>query len=228
MRRPAPLHRAAMAVLAVSLLIVPPAVAATVRARVQSTKPDARAGSIGDAKADPVVSFVIPRGHTVTGIEAHAASTTAVGGAAAVPVAAALPLAEVTGVGAWYGYQIAFVRLHPVQARDGVIERAESVDLVLHTATGGELPLARERANPALAAREAALVRSQVANPDEVETFAPPAGRVVPKRGGFVPAAYPDLEGSDVEYVIVTSAALAPAFQSLADWKTKRGVPTVV
>ena len=42
------------------------------------------------------------------------------------------------------------------------------------------------------------------------------------------PTYRPSLDGSPVEYVIVTNAALAPAFQTLADWKTKRGVPTVV
>src|SRR5262249_61284869 len=88
--------------------------------------------------------------------------------------------------------------------------RVEPLDLVVHTAPGGELPLARLRAQPVRQAADAALVASQVANPDAVPAYAPPAGRVVEKRPGFHPAAYPDLDGSDVDYVIVTSAALAP------------------
>lgn len=38
----------------------------------------------------------------------------------------------------------------------------------------------------------------------------------------------PSLLGSPVAYVIVTSDAMAPAFQQLADWKTQTGVPAVV
>src|SRR5262245_22270949 len=46
--------------------------------------------------------------------------------------------------------------------------------------------------------------------------------------GPFAPTSHPSLEGSAVEELIVTRAALAPAFQRLAAWKTAKGVPTVV
>jgi hypothetical protein len=46
--------------------------------------------------------------------------------------------------------------------------------------------------------------------------------------GGFAPTDLPSLEGSPVDMVIVTNAALAASFQPLADWKTKKGVPTVI
>ena len=42
------------------------------------------------------------------------------------------------------------------------------------------------------------------------------------------PTDAPSLEGSDVDYVIITNEALARQWQVLADWKTRRGVPTVV
>jgi hypothetical protein len=45
---------------------------------------------------------------------------------------------------------------------------------------------------------------------------------------GFQPSSYPDLEGSPVRYLIVTDTASMPAFQVLADWKTRRGIPAVV
>ena len=45
---------------------------------------------------------------------------------------------------------------------------------------------------------------------------------------GFVPAYQPGLEGSAVQYLIVTVAAMEAEFQRLADWKTRKGVPAVV
>ena len=48
------------------------------------------------------------------------------------------------------------------------------------------------------------------------------------KEGGFQPTPYPSLEGSPVDYVIITNDSLAATFQVLADWKTAKGVPTVV
>jgi len=44
---------------------------------------------------------------------------------------------------------------------------------------------------------------------------------------GFDPRYTPSLDGSPVEYVIITSEELEPRFQDLADWKTKKGVPAV-
>jgi hypothetical protein len=44
----------------------------------------------------------------------------------------------------------------------------------------------------------------------------------------FRPTQVPSLLGSPVSYVIVTTDALAPAFQQLADWKTQSGQPAVV
>ncbi len=49
-----------------------------------------------------------------------------------------------------------------------------------------------------------------------------------PLDGGFAPRYSPSLEGSPVEYVIVTTSELEPYFQELADWKTRKGVPAVV
>ncbi|UCE02298.1 MAG: hypothetical protein JSW67_13770 [Candidatus Latescibacterota bacterium] len=49
-----------------------------------------------------------------------------------------------------------------------------------------------------------------------------------PHRGAFLPAAQPSLEGSAVEYLIITSQEMASAFAPLAEWKTRKGVPAVV
>src|SRR5262245_15434247 len=46
--------------------------------------------------------------------------------------------------------------------------------------------------------------------------------------GPFQPTVAPSLDGSPVEYLIVTGDALAPEFERLAAWKTAKGVPAVV
>ena len=42
------------------------------------------------------------------------------------------------------------------------------------------------------------------------------------------PTEAPSLEGSPVDYLVITSQALEANFQVLVDWKTKRGIPAVV
>lgn len=46
--------------------------------------------------------------------------------------------------------------------------------------------------------------------------------------GPFAPTAHPSLEGSPVEYLVLTNDTMAPAFERLAAWKTAKGVPAVV
>jgi len=179
-----------------------PAQAAVVHVAVA---PGVTTASRAGAPASEWVHVVIPRGDAVQRVSWSGRESTQ-----------DLP---VLGVSGWNGWQIATVQVP--ELGDGTIE--------LHTVPGHVPPIARQRAHHARRRDAAALVRSQVANPDDVDRFAPPAGVASsPKHSAFHPAAYPDLEGSDVEYVIVTSNALAPAFQVLADWKTRRGVPTVV
>ena len=52
--------------------------------------------------------------------------------------------------------------------------------------------------------------------------------REVPRAGPFRPTADPSLDGSPVEYLILTSDAMAPEFERLAAYKTAKGVPAVV
>ena len=44
----------------------------------------------------------------------------------------------------------------------------------------------------------------------------------------FIPSEIPSLFGSNVAYVIITSENLESDFQQIANWKTKRGMPSVV
>src|SRR5262245_61178722 len=44
----------------------------------------------------------------------------------------------------------------------------------------------------------------------------------------FLPTQVPSVLGSPVDYLIITTNALVPAFQPLADWKTASGVPAAI
>jgi hypothetical protein len=46
--------------------------------------------------------------------------------------------------------------------------------------------------------------------------------------GAFSPTWAPSLDGSPVEYLIITDQEMIAAFERLADWKTRKGVPAVV
>jgi hypothetical protein len=64
------------------------------------------------------------------------------------------------------------------------------------------------------------------------ETF--PGARIEPGAGlqsvgkGFAPSSLPSVEGSPVQYLIITNAVMQPQLQRLADWRTRTGVPSVV
>jgi hypothetical protein len=69
---------------------------------------------------------------------------------------------------------------------------------------------------------------SLVINPELFHLYQFNQVRVEKMPGGFQPTSYPSLEGSEVDYLIITTDALAGDYQPLADWKTSKGVPTVV
>ncbi len=73
--------------------------------------------------------------------------------------------------------------------------------------------------------------------PDPTQLFAPLSVREENPFGGFVPTEFPSLDGPPVDMVIVTDdvtigggdvTGLTDVFEDWAEWKTKKGVPTVV
>jgi hypothetical protein len=175
--------------------------------------------------------FVVPAGHRVDALRTKVLTRQDVDNEVAATVdkaTASTQLARVVGRGDWLGWQLVNVRLSPLQWQGDRLTVATDVAIELQTSAGERLPLQRQRQNRRMQERDAADVRRIVANPKDVSLFAPPPGKAVAHEGGFQASGYPDLEGSDVEYLIVTPAALANSFQVLADWKTRRGVPTVV
>ncbi|HEU4364424.1 MAG TPA: C25 family cysteine peptidase, partial [Candidatus Krumholzibacteria bacterium] len=133
------------------------------------------------------------------------------------------------GTGYLHGRAIASFALYPVRLVDGTVAVTERLTLRVETAFA-EPPLrvvSRLRHSDRRDARIDERVRGLVVNPEAVSAYSPAGTRVESKRG-FRPTSFPSLEGSPVDYVIVTNDSLAAAFQVLADWKTARGVPTVV
>jgi len=145
---------------------------------------------------------------------------------------ATTPLAEFAGTGALHGYQLLSLRVYPVRYDEatGTVTAARGIELELDLESGGAIPLQRQRYSPAIETRAQRMLAGLVANPEDIAPYDRRLGVRVEKSaiGGFQPTDAPSLEGSDVEYVIVTTDALAATWQTYADWKTRRGIPTVV
>ena len=139
--------------------------------------------------------------------------------------------AEPAGDGALHGYQLLSVRVYPMRwdAAHRTLWLAGAIELEVDLAPGGVQPLQRQRYRAEIEADARHALSSLVANPEALDTYDRALGvRVDSRRPGFHPSDVPSLEGSDVDYVIVTGPALTEAWQPLAEWKTQRGVPTVV
>jgi hypothetical protein len=130
------------------------------------------------------------------------------------------------------GYRIATVALYPVQLKpaSGRLVLAPELTVELSLESSGRRAADRMRVTAGSDELYRRLVRGIVANPEDVDALRNVETDVVSGwvTGGFAPRYTPSLEGSPVEYVIVTSNALEPYFQELADWKTRKGVPAVV
>lgn len=135
-------------------------------------------------------------------------------------------------VHAWRGYQLVAVAVQPLlPAGDGECEFLDAYAVRVEWATDGGAPaiLARERLVPGEAAETRRLLARMVDNPSALAVAARQDGLpVAATGGGFEPDKTPSLAGSPVACLIITNAELAPAFQALADYRTVRGLPTVV
>jgi hypothetical protein len=138
---------------------------------------------------------------------------------------------EYLGEGYLGGYRIASVAVYPLQYApvSGRLILASSVSVALELAPAANRAHPRGRMTAGSEELYKELVEGLVENPWEV------AGKlsgvdVVDELGeeGFSPRYTPSLEGSPVEYVIITSEAFEPYFQPLANWKIRKGVPTVI
>lgn len=127
-----------------------------------------------------------------------------------------------------HGRGIASFAVFPVRVRDGAVVVGD-VRVEVTTEQGYESDVVvRERYRAGFAGRVAGMLSRMVVNPEMGDRYSFDEVRVEKGKGGFQPTSYPSLEGSAVDYVIVTTDALAGEYQRLADFKTAKGVPTVV
>ncbi len=135
--------------------------------------------------------------------------------------------ARLLGVGTLNGYAIATVAVYPFELNGGELHTFERIEVVLTTRPQDTAPVVRERFREGFLEGMRARLEKMVVNPELIDSYSL-GQHIVPKPHGFQPTSFPSLEGSAVDYLIVTSDALAASYQPLADWKTQKGVPTVV
>jgi hypothetical protein len=136
--------------------------------------------------------------------------------------------ARLLGVGYLHGYAIASIAVYPFELNNGELNVFDRIDVAVATRVADTAPVVRERYREGFLDGMRERLSGMVVNPELIDSYT--LGQiVVPKpHGGFQPTAFPALEGSPVDYLIITTDALAASYQVLADWKTDKGVPTVI
>ena len=140
-------------------------------------------------------------------------------------------LAESVGMGRLHGYQFVVLQVYPIrfESAAGRLWVADEIEIEVELTDGADAPLQRERYSAGIEATARQTLLARVGNPDVLDAYERRIGASVESaRRGFHPSDAPSLEGSPVSYVIITNQTLEASFQVLADWKTSRGIPTVV
>jgi len=132
------------------------------------------------------------------------------------------------GTGYLHGRGIASIAVYPVRVEDSSLVLTERVTVEVETKVSGERPVVRERYREGFGEGLRETLEGYVVNAEMEGSYRHGEVRVEKKPGGFQPTSYPSLEGSAVDYVIITTDALSAEYQRLADWKTEKGVATVV
>jgi len=134
------------------------------------------------------------------------------------------------GTGYYHGHAIAGFAVFPLAHEDGSLILLEDITVEVDTRPAGDMPelVRRERFRDGFGDRIRQELSTLVVNPEAASSYRVGEVRVDKETGGFQPTSYPSLEGSPVDYVIITNDAMAASWQILADWKTAKGVPTVI
>ncbi|MCK4776663.1 MAG: hypothetical protein KAT30_17830, partial [Candidatus Krumholzibacteria bacterium] len=200
-----------------------------------------------------IVNFVLPQGEVVdrveftggitvvleTGIDvkkappAKAADGTVADSAPLVPGEGNVyppVLGKSLGTGYLHGYGIASVAVFPLRTDGGRLTLTRDIVVKVFTRPGnpGDDIAARQRFIEGFRDKVQRQLETLVVNPADAVGYHFGEVRVKKEAGGFQPTSFPSLEGSPVDYVIITNDSLVSAYQALADWKTAKGVPTVI
>ncbi|MDH4035873.1 MAG: C25 family cysteine peptidase [Candidatus Krumholzibacteria bacterium] len=200
-----------------------------------------------------IVSVLLPQGHELASFAADARGTTVIAtrvspvladamrtedgvagqSTALVSLASggAFPAerARLLGVGTLHGYTIASFAVYPLSLSGEDLVAYPAVTLEIETTPSAQpAPVHMVRRRPRAMQRIQGELSRLVINSADAAGYSFGAVDVPAPDGGFAPSTFPSLEGSAVDYVIVTPDSLAAAYQALADFKTGKGVPTVV
>ena len=133
----------------------------------------------------------------------------------------------------WRGYQLLAVAVTPLRTMPGddvgACEFLSDYAVRVVWADGAAPDVAeRERLVPGEAEDNRQVLERLVANPEAVSATRRADGTFVSAPAGFSPDKTPSLTGSPVTCLIITNNTLAASFQVLANYRTARGMPTVV
>jgi uncharacterized repeat protein (TIGR01451 family) len=125
------------------------------------------------------------------------------------------------------GRNVAYLSISPTRwnPSTGVLERITRVRVRVTLEPTASRPVVRERI---VREWEDEGLPSGIPTRELSEALTAGQGGARPKAEPYRPQQVPSVLGSPVAYVIITSDALAPSFQPLADWKTQSGVPAVI
>ncbi len=136
------------------------------------------------------------------------------------------------GTGFYRGYRLAQFAVYPIRydMKSGGLTIENSVRLTVETTPAAAASGTADRVRHIEGFREESrkIVEEMCLNPEMASAYSFEDIKVDPGTRAFLPSYEPSMEGSDVKYLIVTNEEMAPAFQRLADWKTKKGIPSVV
>jgi photosystem II stability/assembly factor-like uncharacterized protein len=121
------------------------------------------------------------------------------------------------------GFRVATIRLFPIQYFEQRLTLYTSIKISLSLVPAekiGIYALRRSKRGQELVERT---IRSLVENPGDVATSGPPTEVVSESSQPFDITSEPSLDGSVVDYVIITDTAFKTDFERLADWRLKQG-----
>ncbi len=140
-------------------------------------------------------------------------------------------------VGSMRGRTLASFGLHPVRVRPATGELELATRIVVRVVTESDPSpdrLVRKRIVPEWDAAFAQARHAFGLGLDDASLARlAPGARIehvgaTSAGGGFQPSSVPSVEGSPVQYLIITNNAMSSQLQRLADWHTRCGMPTVV
>lgn len=139
-------------------------------------------------------------------------------------------LVELAAHGWLRGHRVATVAIYPVQYRprghEAVLYTEVSYRVVLEP-DSGQSGTVRERVSENVWEADRRFVAACVENWGKGTVTAPLVISESTSRA-YAPTDVPSLDGSLVEYLIVTNDEMAPAYDRLAEWKTECGVPAAI